>query len=66
MNDGDGLMIVNFPRKKQQVPVDWRMQQLILSILSGAGRHKLHVAPVACWMDRAGRIRPAHMLPEVA
>lgn len=59
-------MIVNFPRKKQQLLVDRRMQQLILSILTGAGRHELHVAPVACWMDRAGRIRPAHVLPEVA
>lgn len=59
-------MVVNFPRKKLPMAIDLRMQQLILSILAGVERSRIHVAPVACWLDCNGRLKPAHALPEAA
>ena len=65
MNIGSYIMVIKFPISTSAA-ADRRMQQLILSMLAGVGGLKLHVAPVACWIDEAGRIKPAHVLPEAA
>ena len=59
-------MVVNFPIKRVEVPLDRRMQMLILSILSGIGGFELRTAPVICWVDKDGRLTPAQFLPEAA
>lgn len=59
-------MVIRIPERRRARTDEQRDRQLVHSILSGITSHRLHVAVVACWMDRQGRISPAHVLPEVA
>ncbi|MEK6788486.1 MAG: hypothetical protein AABY68_06005 [Pseudomonadota bacterium] len=59
-------MVVQIPVLRPDRPEEQRKRQLVHSILCGVSCERLQVAIVACWMDRAGRLTPAHILPEAA